>query len=82
MALHWLANSCTAGTRSKVDSSGGGAVVVVQHAAQTLAALDLMVRLWADEPIRQALVIALAMIMGDEVLNGCPQRLWFSQIRI
>jgi hypothetical protein len=44
-----------------------------------LAALDLtivaeMAWLWADKLVRQASVIALAVIVGDEVLNGCPQR--------
>src|ERR1019366_6384747 len=68
------------GIRSEFDSSGGGAVVVVQHAAQALAALDLtrvaeMAGLWADQLVRQALVIALAVIVGDEILHGCPQRL-------
>ena len=67
-------------TRSEFDSSGSGAIVVVQHAAEALASLDVacvteVARFWADEVIRQALVIALAMIMDDEVLNGCPQRL-------
>jgi hypothetical protein len=57
------------------SGSGSGAIVVVQHAAQTLAPLDLacvieVARLWADELVRQALMIALGMIMGDEVLNG------------
>ena len=34
-------------------------------------AFDIEVaRLWADELVRQALMIALGMIMGDEVLNG------------
>jgi hypothetical protein len=33
-----------------------------------------MARLWADELVRQTLVITLAVIVGDEVLNGCPQR--------
>ena len=32
-------------------------------------------RLWADELARQALLIALGMRMGGEILNGCPQRL-------
>jgi hypothetical protein len=32
-------------------------------------------RFWADELVRQALMIALVMIMSDEVLNGCPQPL-------
>ena len=40
-----------------------------------LAPLDLtcvieVARIWADELVRQALMIALGMIMGDEVLNG------------
>jgi hypothetical protein len=54
-------------------------LVVVQHAAQALAALNLarvagMTSLWADELVRQTLVIAFTVIMNDEVLNGCPQR--------
>src|ERR1019366_90310 len=66
--------------RREFYSSGSGAGVVVQHAAQPLAALDLtggveMARLWADELVRQALMIALTVIVGDEVLNGCTQRL-------
>src|ERR1022692_4125403 len=56
-----------------------GAIVVVQRASQALAPLDhacvsQMPRLRADESVRQALVIALGMIMRDEVLNGGPQR--------
>ena len=33
-----------------------------------------MTGLGEDEPIRQPLVIALAMIMRDEIPNGDPQR--------
>ena len=52
-------------------SSGSSAVVVVQHAAQSLPALNLtdsadMARFWTDESVRQALVIAFAVIVGDE----------------
>jgi len=36
-------------------------------------------RFWADELVRQTLMIALAMIVGDEVLNGCPQRVLTEQ---
>jgi hypothetical protein len=82
IALRWPANShpATIGIRPEFNSSGSGAVIVVQHAAQPLAALDLtgvaeMARLWTDELVRQALVIAFIVIVGDEVLNGCPQRL-------
>src|SRR5690242_21174140 len=58
----------------------GGAVVVVQHAAQAPAPLDRsrlhkVPRLWKDQPIAQPLVIALRVVVGDRVLNGRPQRL-------
>lgn len=33
-----------------------------------------MARFWADYPGGQALVIALGAIVGDEAVNGCPQR--------
>ena len=60
------------------ENSGSGAIVVVQHAAQVLAALDLAcvsqdARFWTDELVGQALMIALAVIVGSECLNGCPQ---------
>lgn len=32
-----------------------------------------MARFWADESVGQPLVIALGVIVGDEVANGCPQ---------
>jgi hypothetical protein len=62
------------------SGSGRGAIVVVQHAAQALAPLDLaciveVARLWADELVRQALMIALGVIMGNEIVKGCAQRL-------
>ena len=31
--------------------------------------------LWADVLVRQALMIALSIVVGDEILNSCPQRL-------
>ena len=59
-------------------NSGRGAVIVVQHAAQALAPLDhacvsKKARCWADESVGQPLVIALGVIMGDEVVHGGPQ---------
>ena len=56
------------------SGSGRGAIVVVQQAAEALAPLDLacvveMARFRADESVGQALMIALRVIMGDEVLN-------------
>src|ERR1035437_7838765 len=82
IALRWPAHSppATIGIRPEFNSSGSGAVIVVQHAAQPLAALDLtgvaeMARLWTDELVRQASVVAFTVIVGDDVLNGCPQRL-------
>ena len=61
-----------------LPTSGRSAVVVVQHAAQTLAPMDhacgsKMARFWADESVGQPLVIALGVIMGDEVVHGGPQ---------
>jgi hypothetical protein len=35
--------------------------------------------LWADEPVGQALMVALAVIMRHEVGDGCPQRLLSKQ---
>ena len=63
-----------------VYGSGRVAVVVVQHAAHALAPLNLpgvaqVARFWTDEPVPQSLMIALGVIMSDEVLNGCAQRL-------
>jgi hypothetical protein len=34
-----------------------------------------MARFRADESVGQALMIALSVIMGDEILHGAPQRL-------
>src|ERR1017187_8434964 len=68
-----------ASPRPEFHCSGSGAVVVVQHAAQALASLNLaygcseLARFWADDSVRQTLVIALTMIMVDERLNGDPQ---------
>ncbi len=62
----------------KFTNSGRGAVIVVQHATQALTPLDhacvsKMGRFWADESVGQPLVIALGVIMGDEVVHGGPQ---------
>ena len=62
----------------KFTNSGRGAVIVVQHATQALAPLDhacvsKMARFWADESVGQPLVIALGVIMGDEVVHCGPQ---------
>jgi len=56
-----------------------GAVVVVQHATQTLPPLDhtcfsKRAWLWADYPVGQALVVALSMVMQNELSNPCAQR--------
>jgi len=52
-----------ANSRSGILSSGSSPVVVVQHAAEPLPALHFtwvaeVARLWADETVPQALVIA------------------------
>ena len=64
--------------------SGRDAVVVIQHAAQALAPLDYtgfskMAHFWANEPVGQALVISLGVVVGDEILNGRPQRILSEQ---
>src|SRR6516165_733575 len=78
---HWPASSRSARLIGIPRSfySSGGTVVVIQHAAQALAALNLagvaeMASFWTDELVRQTLVIAFTVIMRDEVLNSCPQR--------
>ena len=79
-----LANSChrhnQRGIDPRLDRLGSGTVIVVQHAAQALPALDLsraseVAGFWTDELVSQSLMIALAVIMSNEVLNGFPQRL-------
>jgi hypothetical protein len=75
-----LAGKPCTGALPEFGSSRSVAIVIVQHAAEALPSLDIayitdVARFWADEVIRQALVIALAM-MEDEVLNGCSQRLF------
>ena len=72
------APSSLGSTAGNLTRSSGSAVVVVQHAAQALAPLDhacvsKMARFWADESVGQPLVIALGVIMGDEVVHGGPQ---------
>ena len=67
-----------ANSRSGILSSGSGAIVVVQHATQPLLALHFtcgadVPRLWADEAVPQALMIAFPVIVRYEALNGGPQ---------
>ncbi len=55
-----------------------GSVVVVQHAAQSLASLDRSVRvcrnsLGSNEPVAQPLMISLQMVMGHELSDRFPQ---------
>ncbi len=58
----------------KPDSLSSGAVVIVQHSAETLASLDpalvpKVVDVGIDEPIGQALTITLGVVM-----RGCLKR--------
>jgi fermentation-respiration switch protein FrsA (DUF1100 family) len=55
-----------------------GAVVVVQHAAQTLASLDRSIKacrnsLGGNEPVAQPLMISFPMVMSHELSDRFPQ---------
>jgi hypothetical protein len=59
--------------------SASAAVVVPQHAAQSLAARDLAgcaphFVAWFDEPIVKPLMVSFSVIMGNEFLSGVTQR--------
>src|SRR5215831_15168778 len=76
------AASCSTGHLTDAPRVGCAALQAlrVQHAAQALPALDLsrasaVAGFWTDELVSQSLMIALAVIMSNEVLNGFPQRL-------
>jgi hypothetical protein len=68
------------GNRSRnLAESGGGTVIVVQHAAQALAPLDhagfpKLARFGTDQSVGQALVIAFVMVMCEEFVSGFTQR--------
>src|SRR5215469_14826621 len=64
--------------------SGGGLVVVVEHAAQSFASLDNAGTadsggVWENQSVAQTLMVTLAVVMGHEVLNSCPQRAFSKQ---
>ena len=59
--------------------SRGCAVIIVQHAAQPLAAPDrsmmtIMGFIRDDQPVAETLVVSLEMIMRDEFVNSFTQR--------
>ncbi len=59
--------------------SGGLPVIVVQHPTQTLATPDRAIIpsvgfVRSDQPVAEALVVALAMIMRHELADRVPQR--------
>jgi hypothetical protein len=64
--------------------SGGRPVIIVQHSAQALSPLDRtggsqVARLWLDQAVVQALMMAFFVIMSDELGKGGPQRLFSEQ---
>jgi hypothetical protein len=64
--------------------SGCLTIIVVQHSAQPLAALDRSTATGAslilyDQPVAQSLVIALAMIVFHKFVDGLPQRTFSEQ---
>jgi hypothetical protein len=61
------------------EISRGGAVIIVQHATQTLTAPDRstipsMGFVRDDQPVVETLVVSLAMIMHHEFVNSFAQR--------
>ena len=66
-----------ANSRSRILTLGSGAVVVVQHAAQSLASLDRSISVYrnglrSNEPVAKSLMISFQMIMGHELSNRFP----------
>src|SRR5947209_2576697 len=74
------AQPCTASLPAVARrTSRRGAVVIVQHPAQTLAAPDRstlisMAFIRRDQPVAETLVVSLAMIMRNELVNPFSQR--------
>ena len=73
--LHYQSGSVD---RLHGGDSGCSAVVVIQHAAQSFAALDNagtadMSRVGENQSVAQTLMVAFGVVMGHEVLNCCPQ---------
>src|SRR5262249_22398616 len=65
-------------------SGGGPVVVVVEPAAQSVASLENggsadSGGVWENQSVAQTLMVALAVVMGHEVLNSCPQRAFSKQ---
>src|SRR3569833_3772701 len=59
-------------------------MVIVQHPTESRAPLNRscvseVIPVRFDESVAQALVIAFLVIVGDEILNGCPQRSFTEQ---
>ena len=76
--LSWHQPWSTVAQNFTCSSSGSGRECVVQQAAEALPPLDLacvveVASLRDDELVRQALMISFGMIMGDQILQGCPQ---------
>jgi hypothetical protein len=65
-------------------ASGCLTIIIIQHSAQPLTALDRSTATGArlllhDQPVAQPLMVALVMIMHDEFLNGPSQRAFSEQ---
>jgi hypothetical protein len=62
-----------------IQDSGGRSIVVVQRSTQTFPALDgacvyQVVWVGLDQTVAQALMVALSVVVGHGVANGCTQR--------
>src|SRR3954447_21921417 len=70
--------------KTKCSHSGGLPIVVVQHSTETFSPLDhasvsYMTGLGTDQSVAQTRMVALSMIMGDELRNGGPQGFFSEQ---
>ena len=57
----------------------GGPVIIIEHSAEAASASNRsamvgQTRVGENERVADALMIALAVIVRDELPNGCPQR--------
>ena len=73
-----MASTATFPTRASGHLSGGIPIIVVQQTTQPFFLLDrasisLILKLWVDQLVLQALMIALRMVINYESMDGRPE---------